>query len=484
MKIDPNCSCAPLNVGDEFLKYEIRALLGHGDHAYVYEALDTMFDRIVAIKVILDLPNSRRDLVQRSLEQAPILRDLNHPNLVSIYDVGTIGDELVYIVMERLFGRSLRSILVERKTLSLPEILSIGVQVAAAMAWAHMQEVIHRDLKPENVIVTDKHGVKVINTGITSFIIPSGMTTEWDCVRGTLLYMSPEHIQGFGVTARSDIYALGTLLYECLAGSPPALVGAGAPSLDEVTWRQISVMPPPLDELSPTVPRSFSNLVQQMLAKEAVLRNGTMDEVEIRLREIQERWPGGTASEDQGGFPNKPYIVFPSSALGMNVTPPRKTAPSQSQVIAGAERLVNALAMAQPADPQSPPPSLSPHVHARRDRRRVGVVISLGILAGIVFAWLKSGQTPTGDRQSTSPTVASRQSPGPMAFTPSARPTRVSESLGEVKKTKESESYTDGSRGNLGSEPSGASPVIDPDETRTREPKAKPSASVPNELVF
>ncbi len=147
MKVELSSESAPLKVGDEFLKYEIRALLGHGDHAYVYEAYDPMFDRLVAIKLIPDPPNSKRDLVQRSLEQGPILRDLNHRNLVSVFDVGTIGDELVYIVMERLVGRTLRAVMLERRTLAPLELLPIGIQVAEAMDFSHVLQVIHRDLE-------------------------------------------------------------------------------------------------------------------------------------------------------------------------------------------------------------------------------------------------------------------------------------------------------------------------------------------------
>ena len=102
---------APLKVGEEFVRYQIRSLIGHGDHAHVYDAYDPFLEREVAIKVIPDPPNSQRDLVQRALEQEAILRDLRHPNLVSVFEVGTIGDNLVYVVMERVKGQPLRELL-------------------------------------------------------------------------------------------------------------------------------------------------------------------------------------------------------------------------------------------------------------------------------------------------------------------------------------------------------------------------------------
>jgi serine/threonine protein kinase len=340
MNLEIRVENAPLKVGDEFLKYEIRALLGHGDHAYVYEAFDPMLERLVAIKLIPDPPNSRRDLAQRSLEQGPLLRDLSHPNLVSVYDIGTIGDDLVYIVMERLTGNSLRDLLTERHTLPLADVLSVGIQVAEGMAWAHAMQVIHRDLKPENIFVTDNAGIKVINAGITSFIVPSGMTTEWDCVRGTLLYMSPEHLQGFGVTARSDIFSLGTLLYECFVGKPPALIGPEGATLDDIAWRQICQMPALLSDVLPEVPEIAARLIQQMLAKEAVLRFDTMDTVAVSLREVYRRLVTEVSPKLEEPTP---YVVFPSSAIGMKSAAPREERASAESVIAGAERLVNAV---------------------------------------------------------------------------------------------------------------------------------------------
>jgi serine/threonine protein kinase len=113
----------------------------------VYEAYDPLLDRTVAIKLVPESPSSRRDLVQRSPDLAPLLRELRHPNLVSVYDVGTVGDELVYIIMDRLIGRTLRSVLLEQHTLTPLELLPIGIQVAEGMARAHLQHVIHRDLR-------------------------------------------------------------------------------------------------------------------------------------------------------------------------------------------------------------------------------------------------------------------------------------------------------------------------------------------------
>lgn len=389
MKPEISSHFAPLQVGDEFLRYQVRALIGHGDHAYVYEAYDPLLDRIIALKLIPDPPNTKRDLVQRSLEQAPVLRDLRHRNLVSVYDVGTIGDELVYIVMDRLVGRTLRSVLDEQHRLTALELLPIGIEVAQGMALCHFQQVLHRDLKPENVFITENDGIKVINAGITSWVIPSDMTTERDFIRGTLLYMSPEHIQGFGVTARSDIYSLGTLLYECLAGSAPVLVGAERLTLDAVIWRQIGHMPPPLDELCPEVPAQLARVIQQMLAKEAVLRFGTMDEVAGRLRECHRQLQKESGDAGCAPLDERPYIVFPSSAIGMNSSPPDDR-PSNDDVVAGAERVINERALALTDTGGHGESTPGPHGFARESRkphnRLIIAAVALGALVGVVFA--------------------------------------------------------------------------------------------------
>jgi serine/threonine-protein kinase len=386
------------------LKYEIRALIGHGDHAYVYEAYDPLLDRTVAIKLIPESPNSRRDLVQRSPDLAPLLRELRHPNLVSVYDVGTVGDELVYIIMDRLIGRTLRSVLLKQHTLTPLELLPIGIQVAEGMARAHLQQIIHRDLKPENVFITENREVKVINAGITSFVVPSGMTTERDWVRGTLLYMSPEHIQGFGVTARSDIFSLGTLLYECLVGSPPVLVGAKRLSLDDVAWRQIAQMPPPLDELLPEVPSTVARLIQQMLAKEAALRFGTMDEVAIRLRSCHSQLLAEASGKDADFGEGRPYIVFPSAAIGMNA---RRAGSNPGDVVGVDE-----------APTGQEPGSMSgagPAVMQRKLRQRLlFTAICLGVLGGIAVALFASWPSkPAANDRGEQPPAPSNREPEP-----------------------------------------------------------------------
>ena len=354
----------PLVVGQEFVRFEIRSLIGQGDHAFVYDAYDPLLERTVAIKIIPDPPNSKRDLVQRSIEQSAILRDLNHPNLVSVFDVGTIGDDLVYVVMERLEGKTLRELLNERGLLSPLEVTNIGIRVAEGLAFAHGRLVIHRDVKPENIFILSSGSIKVINTGITSFIVPSGMVTERDRLRGTLTYMSPEHIQGFGVTESCDIYSLGTVLYECLAGSPPVLIGSENLTLEDVTWRQVAHMPPQLDALIPETPKYLAHAIQQMLAKEVVLRVTNMDAVAARLREAQRQI-------------REQAEPAPATAAPISLAP---------------NQIAERAAVLDDGDNSRCPPieaSDPPQATARHRMRLLMLAIATGAIAGIVIAYFK-----------------------------------------------------------------------------------------------
>ncbi len=339
------------------------------------------------------------------------------------------------------------------------------------------------------------------------------MTTERAWVRGTLLYMSPEHIQGFGVTARSDIYSLGTLLYECLAGIHPVLVGAERLSLDDVALRQIAQMPPPLYELLPEVPAYLARIIQQMLAKEAVLRFGTMDEVANRLRECRSQVLAESGGSESNQLEQRPYIVFPSSAIGMKAAAAPDESRAVDDVVAGAERIVTALAATQTVDNseclqprRSSEPALS---NQARHRRQIVIAVTLGALAGIVFAltlvlssrpdtctgrnWPSA--TASGQPASNQPPTASLQQPGSPevsratasalgqpALSPSTRPKAAELSPSEDQNQNKTNSYGSGIPSHITSQHARLRSVINPNKTRVNPPKA--SSPVPSQLVF
>ncbi len=274
-----------LNVGDRFLtKYQIRGLIGRGGQATVYHGYDTFIDRDVAIKIMTDAFDSNREHSRRAQMEARVLCRLQHPNIVHVYDAGSTDSGAIYIIMELLKGRTLREVLRDVRQLTVYEALSLGAQIADGVNVAHRQQVIHRDLKPENIIVVDRNVIKVLDFGIAKFLTLTGMTTQRDTLRGTMWYISPEHVQGLGVTGRSDIYALGSILYEAICGTPPCLVGLQEISTPSVAWSQISRIPPQLDELVPEVPPHVGRLIHRMLAKDPTERPASMAEVAAALR--------------------------------------------------------------------------------------------------------------------------------------------------------------------------------------------------------
>ena len=273
-----------MDIGDQFLKFEIRALLGQGGHGWVYHGYDTFLDRHVAIKIIPSPADRGRDLGRRAQLEARMLCKLQHHNVVHVIDAGATAGGAVYIVMELLYGRTLREAIREYRRLSVAEVLSLGAQIADGVQAAHEQHTVHRDLKPENVFIREGNAIKVLDFGIAKFLDVGAATTQRDLLHGTILYMSPEHLQGLRVTVRSDIYALGTTLYEAFTGCPPCLLGMEEPTLESVTFAQINRMPQPLDVLTGTVPRFVARTIHRMLAKAPVDRFATMAEVAQVLR--------------------------------------------------------------------------------------------------------------------------------------------------------------------------------------------------------
>lgn len=268
----------PLQPGDRFLKWEIRGLMGKGGHAYVYEAHDPFLSLDVAIKIIPSSRDTGRDLVARARSEARVLVRISHPNVVKIMDAGATDDGIVYLVMEKLTGRDLRKALRQHGRLTPAETLRIAVQTAEAVAAAHAVGAIHRDLKPENVFLCPDRLVKVLDFGIAKVMGYGAPTTQKDLLHGTVLYMPPEQLKGFGVTARSDIFSLGTLLYEALHHHP-ALLGKTVPTVQELGWIQIERLPPLLSKIDESIPSYVARFVQRAIMKDPDQRYVSMAEM-------------------------------------------------------------------------------------------------------------------------------------------------------------------------------------------------------------
>jgi Tol biopolymer transport system component len=296
----------PLTPGTRLGPYEIVAPLGAGGMGEVYRANDSRLGRSVAIKVLPQHLSANPDLRARFEREAKTVSSLNHPHICTLFDVGREG-ETDYLVMELVEGETLAQRLA-RGALPMADVLRLGAEIADALDRAHRAGVVHRDLKPGNVMLT-KTGAKLMDFGLaraTGLAGPAGgsgvtvaaltrtptvaspLTTEGAIV-GTFQYMSPEQLEGREADVRSDVWALGCVLYE-MAAAKPAFEGKSQASLIGAI---MSSEPSPLATLAPMTPPLFERLVRSCLAKDADQRVQTAHDVKLQLSWIAE---GGSQS--------------------------------------------------------------------------------------------------------------------------------------------------------------------------------------------
>jgi serine/threonine protein kinase len=267
-------------LGDEFT---VRTLLGEGGFAAVFRVRDKRGRRDVAVKVLdLGLTPSP-SLAERFVREARTIARLEHPHIVPIYKVGGHRNEVLYIVMRCVNGASLRQLLEKRRRLSVRDAARIARQVADALGYAHGHGVVHRDIKPDNILLDSKGHVLVSDFGIAKAAQEAStqLTTE-GMVVGTPQYMSPEQATGERVDTRSDIYALGIVLYQMLAGAPP-FDGEWAPS---ILMKQATAVPTPIQRVRSDVPAELAAVLDRMLAKDPAERYQTVDEASRALVEV------------------------------------------------------------------------------------------------------------------------------------------------------------------------------------------------------
>jgi len=262
-------------------EFTVGDLLGEGGFAAVFRVRDNSQHRDVAVKVLdLGLTPSP-GLAERFVREARTSGQLEHPHIVPIYKVGGYKNEVLYIVMRCVDGRSVRQLLEREQRLSVVDAARIARQVADALGYAHGRGIVHRDVKPDNVLLDGSGHVLVTDFGIAKAAqeaSASQLTTE-GMVVGTPHYMSPEQATGERVDGRSDIYALGVVLYQMLAGTPP-FEGESAQS---VLMKQATVEPVPIRQLRGDVPAALAAVIERMLAKDPAERYQTAEELSRAL---------------------------------------------------------------------------------------------------------------------------------------------------------------------------------------------------------
>lgn len=282
-------------VGQTIGHYQVTREIGSGGMGEVYLAQDTRLGRLVALKLLPTDLSKDEDRLRRFEQEARTASALNHPNVCVIYEVGETEDDGHYIAMEYIAGVTLRQHMTEAR-LKLGEVLDVAVQIASGLAAAHEVGIVHRDIKPENIMLRRDGYVKVLDFGLAKLSVKplpctdsaapmvSREATDPGVIIGTVLYMSPEQARGKEVDARSDIFSLGVVMYELVAGRTPFEGETSTDVLAAILDRE----PMPLARFSPDVPTELQRIAMKCLRKDGDDRYQTMKGLLADLRELRE----------------------------------------------------------------------------------------------------------------------------------------------------------------------------------------------------
>ncbi|HME37290.1 MAG TPA: protein kinase [Candidatus Sulfotelmatobacter sp.] len=334
-------------IGKSHRSYRIEAQLGAGGMGVVYKAVDSRLGRTAAIK-ILSTGTLNAEIERRFVQEAKAASSLNHPNIVTIYDIDTQeidGQPVPYIAMEYVAGETLDH-LIGKKGLRIRDVLKYAVQIADALAAAHAAGIVHRDLKPSNVIVTPQGVVKILDFGLAKLSEPAGTDayaetmhgegsplTEEGTIMGTVAYMSPEQADGKKVDTRSDVFSFGSVLYEMVTGQRAFSGGSKLSSLSAVLYKD----PQPASQTVADIPPELDRIISRCLKKNPERRWQTMADVKVALEELRDEMD---SSNFAVGSPSlEPRNMSPRNVLGGNTsarnTSPRSTSPARLWVGVG-----------------------------------------------------------------------------------------------------------------------------------------------------
>jgi serine/threonine protein kinase len=291
--------------------YEIIEQIGTGGMGEVYLALDKKLDRQVAVKILKEKFNGHESNLERFTSEAKSASGLNHPNILVVHEVGE-SENTHFIISEFIKGKTLREILKESSP-SLPEVLDIAVQTANALVAAHEAHLVHRDIKPENIMIRPDGLVKVLDFGLAKLVERKNKSvfgledstaqqnqTAKGIILGTINYMSPEQAKGEKVDERTDIFSLGTLIYEMIAGRTPF----AGDSVLETLVNLINSEPPPLTHFVGAVPDKLQKIVFKTLRKNADERYQTMKNLLADFEDLRENLTFEEKSEHSSNAPN------------------------------------------------------------------------------------------------------------------------------------------------------------------------------------
>lgn len=399
-------------------RYEVQNKLGAGAFGTVYKVKDKILGRLLAIKTIrleglAAAGTSLEELMQRFKKEAQVSAQLKHPNIVTIYDIGE-ADGLSYLAMEFIDGLGLEKVIHQEGKLPLERAASIASQVADALDFAHKNNVVHRDIKPANIMIEDGDRVKVTDFGIAKVTNSVDHLTQTGSLLGTPSYMSPEQARGAEIDGRSDLFAVGAVFYEMLAGKK-AFRGD---SITSLIFKIMTEDPEPIHVIEPSIPESVTQVIAKALAKTpdgryqsgreladdllAFTRQGSMPT--MRQAEL------GTAPFRSGALPTlsggSPTVHASQSRLATHVSP------------ATAQRAPGA------APPRVSPPPPPRAERAAKSSSNFAIILVMGVLLlgvlgiGAVGAWwffVRKPAQPQVTQNEPAPTLAAAVPSAPPA---------------------------------------------------------------------
>ena len=353
-------------------RYKIVEKIGQGATSHVYKGFDATLNRYVAVKAIAAEVSGDETLRRRFEREAQSAALLNHPNIITVYDFGQERDKL-FMAMELLEGVDLKQALVESRLRTLDEKLDVLDQICEGLAFAHAHGIVHRDLKPANIHLLPTGQVKIMDFGLAR---PSGSDmTRTGLVMGTPHYMSPEQVRGEHVDARSDVFSLGCLFYELLAGQKPF----DADSLHSVLYKVMQAEPTPLATAVPDLPPALIQVVEKALARSPADRFQDAAELRTFLGRAREAIARGRGSEPLAGLagPATPRPAAVAATGASAGAPVHETVGSASGIARGGERSSGARSRSGVVRPAP-----------RRSERLVTTLVALGLLLLAVGAIL------------------------------------------------------------------------------------------------
>ena len=353
-------------------RYQITERIGIGGMAEVYRAQDNVLGRLVAVKVMLPQYAADPNFTQRFKQEAAAAANLQSPYIVNVYDWGH-DEGTYYIVMEFVRGSDLKTAIIERGAINQRKVAEIGAQVCQALSVAHGLDIIHRDIKPQNIMVQPDGNVKVMDFGIAR--AKNSVMTQTSSVLGTAHYISPEQAQGKDLTATSDIYSLGIVLYESATGRLPF----DGPDAVSVAMKQVNDLPVPPREINPDIDPSLEAIIMKAIAKNPAERFATAKDMRLALNDYLAGRPVNLGE----GFTSAETVVMGG------VVPPVG--------VADGTAVMPAMGGVNPASPTSAQRSYNANnTNGKKNNKKtiaivIGIIAALAVVGGIAFALMSGG---------------------------------------------------------------------------------------------